>query len=54
MKNILFCKKCYVYTLKNNCPNCDNKTVSQKPAKFSIEDKYLKYRLIAKQNEISG
>jgi H/ACA ribonucleoprotein complex subunit 3 len=49
---ILFCKTCYIYTLKENCPNCNNKTLSPKPAKFSIEDKYLRYRLKAKENEI--
>jgi len=54
MKNILFCKNCNIYTLKENCPKCTQKTISRKPAKFSIEDRYLKYRLIAKKNEISS
>lgn len=51
-KNILFCKKCYIYTLKKTCPNCDENTISSKPAKFSIDDKYLAYRLKAKKNEL--
>ncbi|MEK6841080.1 MAG: RNA-protein complex protein Nop10 [Nanoarchaeota archaeon] len=51
-KEILLCKICHIYTLKKLCPNCNNKTISPKPAKFSIEDKYLKYRLMAKQNEL--
>jgi len=46
---ILFCKTCDIYTLKNNCSRCNNLTVTQKPAKFSLEDKYLKYRLLAKK-----
>lgn len=49
---ILLCKKCHIYTLKESCPQCNSKTISPKPAKFSIEDKYLKYRLKAKENEI--
>ncbi|MEK6907095.1 MAG: RNA-protein complex protein Nop10 [Nanoarchaeota archaeon] len=53
MKNeILSCKNCHIYTLKKDCPICSQKTVSPKPAKFSIEDKYLKYRLKAKENEL--
>ncbi len=51
-KQILFCNNCWGYTLKENCQNCNNKTLSPKPAKFSIEDKYLRYRLKAKENEI--
>lgn len=51
-KTIFQCKNCYIYTLKRNCPYCYEKTISPKPAKFSIEDKYLRYRLKAKQNEI--
>ncbi|MDD5331346.1 MAG: RNA-protein complex protein Nop10 [Candidatus Nanoarchaeia archaeon] len=46
---MLYCKKCDIYTLKENCPKCKQKTMSNKPAKFSIEDKYGKYRRIAKK-----
>ena len=46
--NILFCKKCEVFTLKAVCPKCKAKTVSASPAKFSPEDKYGAYRRIAK------
>jgi H/ACA ribonucleoprotein complex subunit 3 len=49
MKEILLCETCGIYTLKKFCSICKNKTVSPRPAKFSIEDKYLKYRLKAKQ-----
>lgn len=53
MKNeILLCKKCHVYTLKNKCYNCNQDTITPKPAKFSLEDKYQKYRLKAKENEL--
>ena len=46
---ILRCVNCNSYTLKDKCPYCNNKTVSPKPAKFSIEDKYQKYRLKARK-----
>ena len=53
MKNaILLCEKCHIYTLNKNCQTCGDKTVSSKPAKFSLEDRYLKYRLKAKENEL--
>ena len=39
------CDKCDNYTLKNNCQKCNNSTKSAHPAKFSPDDKYLKYRL---------
>lgn len=43
-KEILKCPNCNAYTLKDHCPKCDNKTISPKPAKFSPEDKFGKYR----------
>jgi H/ACA ribonucleoprotein complex subunit 3 len=42
--------KCCEYTLKEICSICGNKTKSTKPAKYSPEDKYGKYRRIAKKN----
>jgi len=42
------CEKCNIYTLKQECPKCKTKTISIKPAKFSPEDKYGKYRRKAK------
>jgi H/ACA ribonucleoprotein complex subunit 3 len=38
------CKKCKKYTLKLNCKYCNNETVLVHPAKFSPDDKYIKYR----------
>ena len=49
-KEILKCTKCSTYTLKNFCPSCNSKTLSPKPAKFSIEDRWGKYRRIAKKS----
>ncbi len=34
------------------CPNCKAKCVSAKPAKFSVEDKYARYRRAAKREEL--
>jgi len=39
------CTQCSIYTLKNKCPKCDEETISAHPAKFSPDDKYLRYRL---------
>ncbi len=48
-KKILYCKSCDVFTLKEKCPKCGAKTLSTQPAKFSPEDKYGKYRRMAKK-----
>lgn len=39
------CTKCNRYTLKLRCDTCDVDTVSVHPAKFSPDDRYIKYRL---------
>ena len=39
------CTKCSYYTLKNKCPKCGEDTKSVHPAKFSPDDKYMRYRL---------
>lgn len=51
MNRIMLCKKCRIYTLKGYCPNCNEKTISPKPARFSPEDKYAKYRIEAKKEK---
>lgn len=42
------CDSCSVYTLKDACPKCGSPTKSPHPPKFSPEDKYGKYRRMAK------
>ena len=49
MLHILRCPKCKKFTLKEKCKKCGVKTLSVKPARFSVEDKYGKYRRMAKQ-----
>jgi H/ACA ribonucleoprotein complex subunit 3 len=39
------CSKCNHYTLKEKCPKCNEETISVHPAKFSPDDKYMRYRL---------
>lgn len=41
---ILKCPACGRYTLKAACPVCCTPTTITKPAKFSPEDPYGKYR----------
>jgi rRNA maturation protein Nop10 len=46
-KSIFRCIECKIYSLSNGkCPTCGGKTVSPRPARFSIEksQKYSKYR----------
>jgi H/ACA ribonucleoprotein complex subunit 3 len=43
------CKKCETYTLKESCPKCGGEAVSPHPAKFSMDDKYRKYKLLMKR-----
>jgi H/ACA ribonucleoprotein complex subunit 3 len=44
------CDKCFHYTLKEKCSKCDEKTISVHPAKFSPDDKYMRYRLAERYN----
>lgn len=46
---ILKCIKCSTYTLNQKCPKCGEKAITPKPAKFSIEDKYGRFRRLYKQ-----
>jgi len=40
------CKKCDRYTLRQDvCPICGNPVKIPHPAKFSLDDRYRKYRL---------
>lgn len=46
------CKKCGKYTLKKDkCPYCSGKVCVPHPPKFSLSDKYLKYRMALKTGE---
>ncbi|UCH37991.1 MAG: RNA-protein complex protein Nop10 [Candidatus Bathyarchaeota archaeon] len=39
------CSECRQYTLQmDQCPSCGGKLRIPHPAKFSLDDKYLKYR----------
>jgi H/ACA ribonucleoprotein complex subunit 3 len=43
------CTRCRGYTLKETCPGCGGEAVSPHPAKFSMDDKYRKYRLLMRR-----
>ncbi|MGM5481143.1 MAG: RNA-protein complex protein Nop10 [Nanobdellota archaeon] len=49
---ILKCEKCGSYGLEETC-SCGGKRVFSHPPKYSPEDKYAKYRRMAKENEES-
>jgi H/ACA ribonucleoprotein complex subunit 3 len=44
------CTKCKKYSLKTSCIICKEKTVSVHPAKFSPDDKYMRYRILNKND----
>ena len=44
------CTQCENYTLKLTCSRCQIDTKIAHPAKFSPDDKYLKYRIIDNYN----
>ena len=44
------CVECEKYTLKLKCTSCDHETISVHPAKFSPDDKYIRYRLAERYN----
>ena len=39
------CENCQLYSLKEFCKICNNETKSAHPAKFSPDDKYIRYRV---------
>lgn len=45
------CEKCNKYTLKEKCNICSSDTVSAHPARFSPDDKYMRYRLAEKYSQ---
>lgn len=44
MPEILRCSKCGEYSLEHEC-KCRGECISPRPAKWSAEDKYFKYRM---------
>jgi H/ACA ribonucleoprotein complex subunit 3 len=43
------CTKCHGYTLRETCPRCGGEAISPHPAKFSMDDKYRKYKLLMRR-----
>jgi len=43
------CSNCGTYTLKDVCPKCGSVANKVRPAKFSPEDHYGKYRRMLKE-----
>ena len=43
------CRNCDLYTMKDTCPKCGGEAVSPHPAKFSMDDKYRKYKILMKR-----
>ncbi|MFH1605728.1 MAG: nucleolar RNA-binding Nop10p family protein [Nanoarchaeota archaeon] len=47
MNDILKCQKCHSYSLIKEC-KCGGVCVNPHPQKYSVEDKYAKYRRMCK------
>ena len=45
------CSSCGRYTFKEVCPVCGTPTRVPHPPRFSPEDKYVKYRIMAKYSQ---
>lgn len=43
------CDDCDQYTMKETCPVCGGATKSPHPAKFSLDDKYRRYRILMRR-----
>lgn len=50
MKHIFKCAACVKYTMKVMC-DCGTETINPKPLKFSLDDKFSRYRRMAKAEE---
>lgn len=48
---ILRCKQCHTYSIAQTCKHCGGTCVMCKPPRYSVEDKYAKYRRMAKEEE---
>jgi H/ACA ribonucleoprotein complex subunit 3 len=46
------CERCGVYTLKDRCPSCNGHVTNPVPSKFSIQDRFGKYRRMMKKEKI--
>ncbi|MGB9371373.1 MAG: RNA-protein complex protein Nop10 [Halobacteriota archaeon] len=42
-------RKCHGYTLEEKCRTCGQPTVTARPARFSPEDRYGRYRRMLKR-----
>lgn len=45
------CVPCGRYTLREGCPKCGGETRSAHPARFSPDDRYMRYRLAERYGE---
>ncbi|RLG87556.1 MAG: RNA-protein complex protein Nop10 [Thermoprotei archaeon] len=46
------CPRCGRYTLSDVCPVCGARTVSAHPHRFSPEDRFVHYRVLAKYGDL--
>lgn len=44
-----YCRRCDRYTLRFECPICGGSVKIPHPAKFSLEDRYGRYKLLMRR-----
>ena len=54
MAQMLYCKECKTYTLDKICNKCKQKTIINKPARFSPQDRLGDYRRKLKKLDKKG
>ena len=54
MVSLYYCPHCQQYTLQSCCPKCKQKTIMNKPARFSPQDPYGPYRRKLKRQQQKG
>lgn len=42
--HIRWCPSCEIYTMKEECPRCGERTRTRSPPRYSPQDRYGKYR----------
>ncbi|HDO19141.1 MAG TPA: RNA-protein complex protein Nop10 [Thermoplasmatales archaeon] len=52
--SIRYCKSCRVYTMEERCKICGAITIAKKPARFSPQDHYGRYRRTLKRLSRDG
>ncbi len=48
------CLTCNIYTMKDRCPRCNSSTHNPHPPRFSLDDRYIRYRISERYKKDQG